>query len=240
MSMIDFLPAIADKVIPRPMYNKQYLPDLYGYASFWNDLYEHLKRLDFVYPTKGTAERIDTYTGYYGLRWHPVKKQSGYFHAGIDVNVAANSGVMATYDGVFEYSGYSPVNGFYILLSHPMIRTEDGWVLNSLYMHLSQYLIRFSLVEKIFRLLSGNTYPQKPVYRNTLLGLSGDTGIASGYPHLHFQLEFRKEGKSVVINPCSVLGISTRENLTAGFQTEDAFNKLIEQNKELSFWKKEK
>lgn len=81
MSMIDFLPAIADKVIPRPMYSEQYLPDLCGYASFWKDLYECLKRLDFVYRQK-VRERIDPYTGYYGLRWHPDEKTIRLFPCG--------------------------------------------------------------------------------------------------------------------------------------------------------------
>lgn len=233
------LPAISRRVIPRPMCQvAHFLPDLLEHTSFWEDFYINLREHLFVEPVEVMSSCIDPYTGYFGLRWHPMKRHPSYFHAGIDVNVPEGSEVVATGDGIFAYSGYHGVNGCYILLSHPDLCTADGFVFHSFYMHLSSSFIRFSFPEKLMRKCSGDRFPCKRVTRGMRIALSGDTGIAKGYPHLHFQLEFRHEGKAVLIDPCRVLGIPSRENLTAFVRTEAEFEEIVDKRKELAFWRR--
>ena len=98
---------------------KYLVPDMNKEADYWNNVFACISNnVHLVFPIDKGETHIDKFTGYYGYRWHPVKKQSNYFHSGIDINSKIGTDVKAIADGVFEYSGYHPINGNYILDYH--------------------------------------------------------------------------------------------------------------------------
>lgn len=222
-----YLPSIKGKIKLKSDHSLHYIPDEDEFLLFWENFYAQLNSLAYLYPVQDSPLTINPYTGYFGLRWHPVKKQAKYFHAGIDIDIPKGTAVVCCFDGIFEYAGYGDVNGMYSMISHPSIQTIDGWVLNSLYLHLSLSKFHFPLIEKCLRKISFNHLPVKRIMRGDVIGFSGESGIAKGYPHLHFQLEFRKGNESVLMDPCRILNIVPRKNLSENVQDEAEFNSLL-------------
>jgi murein DD-endopeptidase MepM/ murein hydrolase activator NlpD len=234
------LPNMTNKFIPRPDNVKHFIPDMDNENDYWDFFFSKIRNLfPLKFPVLNGENLIDKFTGNYGYRWHPVKQQPNYFHAGIDININAGTEVFAVAEGIFEYSGFHPVNGTYILLSHPQICTEDGFTLFSSYLHLSKYMVKFSIIHKIFRELGFRKITNKRIRKGQLIGLSGDTGNSVDvYPHLHLQLEFRKEEKIIIINPCELFGIKSFNNITAEIKRKEDFKNLIIENDELKKWTK--
>lgn len=102
-------------------------------------------------------------TSPYGLRYHPVI-HSFMRHEGTDFRAPMNSNVMSIADGVVTETGYGPVTGFYVTVSH-----KDGW--NSRYLHLNQPGVSRNQI----------------VPKGSVIGLSGNTGRTNG-PHLHLEI----------------------------------------------------
>ncbi|MGE5352428.1 MAG: M23 family metallopeptidase [Acidobacteriota bacterium] len=99
-------------------------------------------------------------------------------HMGIDFAVKTGTSVAAAASGYVAFSGYTADDGYMIILVHEM-----GYI--SIYKHCS------GLTKKIRdRVLQGET-----------IALSGNTGLATTGPHLHF--EVWKEGQ--VIDPKDLL-----------------------------------
>ena len=99
-------------------------------------------------------------------------------HQGIDYLTPMGTDILASADGVVEYTANLTVGyGKYIRLKH-----DEGYV--TLYAHLSEILVR----------------ERQTVSKGQVIGKSGTSGNSTG-PHLHF--EVRKNG--VVIDPKTVL-----------------------------------
>ncbi len=244
------LPSLGDKVkkleTEMPfLRNKEvrYLPDE-EYAEFWNAVYEVLHRTKiFNPPVRNKFEqRINPYFGFFGDRWNPHTGEPGSFHIGIDIEGRRKTRVRAIADGILEYAGYGVVNGNYIMLSHPQIASEDGYVLHSLYMHLRDLDVKFNSYQKMLREISLRTYPQIPVKADSIIGTIGDSGQShypKGYVHMHMHLEFRdKEGRSIFIDPSGILGLEERENQTKDMKSKKQFVDMYLRNRKDIFERK--
>lgn len=124
----------------------------------------------FIRPVAGRL------TSPYGYRSDPFTGART-FHTGIDLAVPQGTPVKAVMDGKVAVTGYSPVYGNYVIISH-----DGGY--QSLYGHLHSIGVK-----KGSSLLQGS-----------VLGKAGNTGYSTG-PHVH--LSIYKNGK--MINPLSVL-----------------------------------
>lgn len=231
------LPKIKDKIIERPgtykVKRKQFIPDQ-NYDEFWAEFYQKIRALpDLIFPIKRGNKTIDPYFGYFGYRYHPVSHRPRYFHAGVDIQGKIGTKIYPVLPGVFEYSGYGTTNGNYILIAHPDVVTEDGFVLHSLYMHLDSALIKFTPYQKMLREISRHTYPKIQIPTTQIIGTLGNTGDLRGIvPHLHLQLEFiDPQGKIVVIDGAKVLGKKTGENLTKHIARQSEFRKFIKEHR---------
>jgi len=107
-------------------------------------------------------------TSNYGMREDPITGRIS-MHQGIDLAAPEGTEVFAVADGVVTATGFDPVYGNYIIISH-----SNNW--KSLYGHLSS----------IYTLL------RQDVKSGSLIGSVGSTGQSTG-PHLHFEL--RQDGK---------------------------------------------
>lgn len=124
----------------------------------------------FMYPIRGRL------TSRFGSRSDPFTGARSY-HTGIDLAAPTGTPVKATLNGKIAVTGYSPVFGNYVIITH------DGSY-QSLYGHLS-----------VISAKRGQSVAQGAV-----IGKVGNTGYSTG-SHLHFSLY--KNGR--MIDPFSVL-----------------------------------
>lgn len=103
-------------------------------------------------------------TSPFGYRLHPIYKCMK-LHAGIDL-AAHRDTVFSILDGVVESCSYSKSLGLFVRIDH-------GHSLNSLYGHLSQWLV-----------IPGDT-----VRSGDPIAITGATGIVTG-EHLHFAITY--------------------------------------------------
>jgi murein DD-endopeptidase MepM/ murein hydrolase activator NlpD len=101
----------------------------------------------------------------FGGRSDPFSGE-GAFHTGIDLSAPVGTPVHATADGVVGSAGWSGAYGKLVIVEH-------GNGLDTYYAHLSQFLV----------------LPGEEVHRGQVIGLSGDTGRATG-PHVHYEVRF--------------------------------------------------
>jgi hypothetical protein len=235
---MDMIPTIFDKVIPRPdgvkTKKKYFIPDP-EYGEFWENFYHHLgKHHTFQFPVPEVEQNINPYFGYFGYRFHPFLHTAQSFHIGVDISSSPSTPVLPIADGVLEYSGYGVVNGNYVLLSHPHVVTEDGFMLYSVYMHMKETKVGFSRYEKMLREISLHSYPVINLSDDTVIGLVGDTGNPEGkQTHLYMQCELRDtKGRVVAIDPARILGISCHENLTKPLESFGALMDMYETDKD--------
>jgi hypothetical protein len=214
------------------------------YAEFWNAVYQTLAQSGIFTPPIKTdfEERINPYFGCFGNRFDITTQKSDSFHTGIDIEARRKTQVRAIAGGILEYAGFGIVNGNYVMLSHPDIISEDGYVLHSIYMHLRDTKVKFSSYQKMLREISLRSYPLIPVPAETCLGTVGDTGSShypKGYIHTHLQIEFRnREGHSIYLNPGRILGITKTENLTRAIKSQKEFVDLYVRNRKDIFQRK--
>jgi len=136
------------------------IPTASALPPIWKSLLSQQTQSEsFIFPLT-TALYV---TSPYGLRYHPVI-HSFMRHEGTDFRAAMNSNVMSIADGVVTETGYGPVTGFYVTISH-----KDGW--NSRYLHLNRL----------------NVSRNQVVQKGSVIGLSGNTGRTNG-PHLHLEI----------------------------------------------------
>ncbi len=228
------LPSIESFIEKRPgvdgkKRDQQYIPER-NHGEFWNDFYALVQEHTlFDKPLLHMEDKINPYFGYFGFRFHPNTKQSGYFHTGVSITEKPKKVVIPVCDGVLEYSGFDVINGFYVFLSHPHIETEDGYVMHSLYMHLKKPLVKFSSYQKMLREISFHSYPKILIERGTPIGEVGSTGVPDGkHHHLHLQIEFRHPQKKsvVIIDPLRLYGLRSHKNRSADFVSEEDFAEL--------------
>ena len=233
---MEVLPSTRGAFVQRPGNGRratqlQNIPDA-SRPDVWIPIYEKLKEV-LSHPIKRGNKEVDPYFGYFGYRWHPVIHSPGYFHVGIDIPNKMGTKVYPVAKGIFEYSGFTSINGKYILMTHPEIKTEDGFVLSSLYLHLKDAKIKFTTYQKMLREISKHTYPKIEVSTKKIIGEVGNSGDLRGMiSHLHLQLEFRnQEGTIVVINSARALGIAHGENLSRVVANEDDFIKFCREHR---------
>jgi murein DD-endopeptidase MepM/ murein hydrolase activator NlpD len=109
-------------------------------------------------------------TSPYGSRMHPIAAEPR-FHAGVDLEAMKATPIRAAETGTVVFSGWNGAHGKQIELQH-----DAHWATR--YSHLSSLLVR----------------PGTVVKKGQIIGLSGETGLATG-PHLHFEL--REDGDAL-------------------------------------------
>lgn len=110
-----------------------------------------------IWPVKGYP------SGSFGGRQHPVTGGQDY-HAGIDIAAPYGNKVVATAAGTVIYAGPHRGYGNLVVVVH-----KFGF--STRYAHLSRVLVEAG----------------QRVERNQVIGLVGDTGLATG-PHLHYEI----------------------------------------------------
>jgi murein DD-endopeptidase MepM/ murein hydrolase activator NlpD len=203
-------------------------------GEFWISFQQEvLDKFSFDLPVADADKSINPFFGFFGPRFHPEKMTPYYFHAGIDFTGKLKREIFPVADGVLEYSGFGVINGKYVMISHPEIKTKDGYVLHSLYMHLRDVKVSFSSYQKMLREISFNAYPSISVSKDQTIGGIGKSGMAGGHTHLHLQFEFRNEkGDIILINPAPFLGLDSEDNLTGKTKSSELFKDFVRKNKE--------
>jgi murein DD-endopeptidase MepM/ murein hydrolase activator NlpD len=216
------LPKISDKVVVRPGVHDfevpYFIPDNKNYEAFWGHIYRELQELNFYSPVRDDIDQyINTDVGFFGLRTHPAGKKEPYYHIGVEMRFDDPFEVTPIASSVLEYSGYGAINGYYVLLSHPQIQTEDGYILHSMYCHLKKPQVSFSSYQKMLREISLGSYPIIPVKSQEILGTTGSSGVVKGdEPKLYLQLDFRKYGETpIALDPLPIFTGDVRENASA-------------------------
>jgi hypothetical protein len=215
------LPALKQYTKSRPYkakFEQNYLvPDFEQHKDFWSLVHQFLFSLSVRSPfKKAFQEYINPQVGYFGDRIHPITGQAHYYHIGIQIDVEPKQEVTPLLQGVLEYSGYGAVNGHYVLLSHPEIQTEDGYILHTMYCHLKKPLVKFSSYQKMLREISLGSYPIIPISLDTVLGQVGTSGLSdASKPSLYIQCDFRKmDCDPIVVDPINFFDEKTYRNKT--------------------------
>ncbi len=224
------LPSVTDATIPRPGANakkvKQCIPNP-EYSEFWEHWYQTFRRtVSLAVPVSAGSESVDPIFGHFGMRYHPVIKKPAYFHAGLDMTVPPKTSVFPMLPGILEYAGFGAINGNYVVLSHPDVVTDDGFVFMTSVMHLKECLVGFTSYQKMLREISLHTYPQIPLNNTTPLGKTGNSGMVNGYhSHVHIQCELyhKATNTSVLLDPAQLLGFTSGENLSKDIRTDAEF-----------------
>ncbi len=106
----------------------------------------------------------------YGSRVHPIAGEPR-FHAGVDLEAARTTPIRAVENGTVVFAAWNGAHGKQVELRH-----DAHW--STRYSHLDALLVRLNTVVK----------------KGQVIGLSGETGLATG-PHLHFEL--RRDGDAL-------------------------------------------
>lgn len=131
--------------------------------------------IDFACPLE-ICEKISA-------TYHVNQREDGFFsgHYGVDFPVAEGSSVVASADGVVAVVGHTRVAGNYLILKH-----VSGY--ESLYVNLQSVVVDEGVI----------------VMQGSEIAKSGNTGLYSTGPHLHF--EIRKDGKNTDPLPLMIGG----------------------------------
>lgn len=103
-------------------------------------------------------------------RYRPTFASPQAEHKGFDILVPKRTPVLAASDGEVSRVSLSILYGNQLILNHG--RTANGYRIQTRYFHLDEILV------------SGG----EQVRRGQLVGYSGLTGLAAGFPHLHFEV----------------------------------------------------
>ncbi len=187
------------------------------FRPFWEEVYAQLQSLTPQHPLKedrSILSLIPKEYGFYGFRTHPVTGEKQSFHLGIELAVGERREIYPIFGGVLEYSGFGALSGYYVLLSHPDIQTEDGYMLHTLYCHMKRPLVKFGAHQKMLREISLGTYPIVPIKKEQAIGLTGSSGRTVGTdPVLYLQADFRKfEHRPIVIDALKLFEEKTYRN----------------------------
>lgn len=217
----------------RPKFEQDHLvPDFEKHPNFWENISRFLFALSAFSPTKDPdLNSVNPVYGYFGNRMHPVTKEPHYYHLGIEIQTKGKQKIYPIMKGVLEYSGYGAINGYYVLLSHPNIQTEDGYVLHTMYCHLKKPEIRFSSYQKMLREISLGSYPIIDVPVDTVLGQAGNSGVSitEGEPSCYIQCDFRKlDHKPIVVDPLWLFSQEKMRNLSENIKNEEELKKILE------------
>ncbi len=119
------------------------------------------------FPSGRPVQKYQGVSSTFGWRVHPVtgKKE---FHQGLDYRGKLGDAIIATADGVVEYSGYLKKSGY-----GNLVLIDHGSGFRTLYGHMSKRLVKTGEVVK----------------KGQVIGQIGSTGLSSG-PHLHYEVSF--------------------------------------------------
>lgn len=232
------LPALLDKTRNRPNrieFEETYrIPDSEYHADFWESVYAFMYAIKLRSPVRRDIEKyINPLFGYFGFRVHPVTQKTRYFHTGVSLDIQFGRKIYPVAKGVLEYSGYGAINGHYVLLSHPEIQTEDGYVLHSMYCHLKKPLIKFNSYQKMLREISLGSHPIIEIEPDQVLGLASTSGLSrDNFPGIYLQLSFRKFNTTpIVIDPMRVYHSYTKINTSAEITDPEIVTTLFKDKK---------
>lgn len=238
------LPTLGDKIKPfttqLPYQNKKETRYLANeeYAEFWEAAYQffrHKQGAQFPVRYDNIEQAINPYFGFFGYRVNPLDHTQKVFHSGIDIESKKKTECYPVFAGILEYAGYGVINGNYVMMSHPQIISEDGFMLYSFYMHLRTTEVGFTSYQKMLREISLRTYPRISLNKETMIGTVGDTGVQSypdEYTHVHVQLEMRnKDGVVIMLDPAKIFGLHRTENMTRDLHTTKEFTDIYVRNR---------
>jgi len=106
-------------------------------------------------------------TSGYGMRDHPVDEGTR-LHGGVDLRASRGTAILATADGVVEWSGPNPGSGM-----GTMIKLVHNYGFTTYYAHLDQVDVRVG----------------EYVREGQPIGRSGNTGLSAA-PHLHYEVRY--------------------------------------------------
>lgn len=214
------IPSLKSHTVARP--GKPVYEELYQIPNddvkFWNNIYRELRSLDIRSPViRNINNYVNSDHGHFGYRIHPVTKESRYYHGGVSLDLKGGRNIYPVARGVLEYSGYGAVNGHYVLLSHPQIQTEDGYILHSMYCHLKKPLVKFNSYQKMLREISLGSYPIIEIENKVIVGKAGVSGVSrDNHPGLFLQFSFRKfDERPIVVDPWRFYNVRNKNNTTA-------------------------
>ena len=128
-------------------------------------------------PSVATPVELPAQAPSISQRFRPLPPPEIGDHRGFDILVPSNTPVLAAGDGVVARVELSVLYGRQIILNHG--RTGDGYRIQTRYFHLSDRVVREG----------------EAVRRGQLIGYSGLSGLAGGYPHLHFEVHRLNEAR---------------------------------------------
>ena len=199
------------------------------HAEYWNYIVGYItQRIQFQIPVPDTDYMLNPFFGLFGMCYNPSSRQSRSFHLGLDLATTYRQAVKPITSGILEYAGYSLANGHYVMLSHPMITSEDGFVLHSLYISLHSAAVGFTRYQKMLREISLRSHPQIHIPDDMIIGYVGESGdIAGLHTHMHLQCEFRHpDGRIIAVDPASFLGLPADGNITHDIENHETFMEL--------------
>ena len=124
-----------------------------------------------ILPSRGSI------TSYFGMRRNPFGGRGYEFHEGVDISASHGSEIIASGDGVVEYSGWKSGYGNVVFINH-------GYGYVTVYAHNSKLLVK-----------EGHK-----VKKGQAISLMGSTGRSTG-THVHFEIRIN----SVPINPLKII-----------------------------------
>lgn len=128
----------------------------------------HITNIPSIWPTEGKISSL------FGTRVHPISRRKK-FHTGVDIANLTSTDIIATADGVVDFSGRKGGYGNAVILSH-------GNGFKTLYGHAKSLLVS-----------NGDK-----VTRGMVIAKMGSTGRSTG-PHLHYEILFGGEHLDPVV-----------------------------------------
>jgi murein DD-endopeptidase MepM/ murein hydrolase activator NlpD len=242
---------IADRVILRPgisdTKNPPFIPNP-EHQDYWRFIVEYItERTLFQIPVPNADYLLNPFFGSFGMCYNPSSVFPRSFHLGLDLATRHREAVKPIVGGVLEYSGYSLANGHYVMLSHPEITSEDGFILYSLYISLHSAAVGFTRYQKMLREISMRSYPEIMIGSDTVIGYVGESGDTAGlHTHMHIQTEFRHpDSRVIAMDPAQFLNLPADGNITTEITNANEFQELypmhedeIKKARLIKYWKK--
>lgn len=227
------LPSFKNRTLPRPgrpSFEEPCLIPNETDSDFWESVYSTLRSLKFHSPViRKIRSYINPIFGFFGFRVHPVTEESRYFHVGVSLDLKNNRKIYPIASGILEYAGYGAVNGHYVLLSHPDVMNEDGYILHSMYCHLKKPLVHFNSYQKMLREISLGSYPLIAVSADTILGTAATSGLSrEHHPGIYLQISFRKYNEiPITIDPLRIYQHKKGSNSSEHIISPDEIKKIL-------------
>ena len=147
--------------------------DKYGYGKVADSLRDEEQTTPLELPANAPS---------ISQRFLPQGVSSKGEHKGFDILVRSETPILAAADGVVSRVQTSFLYGRQVMIDHTGAETADGDRLQTRYFHLSEK-----------KVVAG-----EQVLRGQIIGYSGMSGMAGGFPHLHFEVHRLGDGPEAV------------------------------------------